>query len=128
MSRYTEDSERSDYTEDMVDILSCYRERNEVRKILNAWCDHGLPWGMEDDEVNFGYNKNSGNVFIFNADYVTALMNGRKLEIFYTCPECGTEGFLEDMEDETDLEPDKHQCCKDYLLECGAIEAEPFIE
>ena len=39
------------------------------------------------------------------------MMNDDKLESFYSCPECGEEGFKEDFE-ECD-----NDCCKEYLNE-----------
>ena len=58
----------------------------------------GLPEDFEDDQVTIAMNTHSGYVFITNSEYQVAMLNGDILESFYSCPECGHEGFLEDME------------------------------
>lgn len=55
------------------------------------------------------FNPNSGNVFIVDEDYNVAMMNGDTLEDFFSCPECGHEGFLEDFEHHSE-----QRGCKDY--------------
>jgi DNA-directed RNA polymerase subunit RPC12/RpoP len=39
------------------------------------------------------------------------MINGDKLEMYYTCPECGEEGF------EEDLEKSPNKCCEEYSNE-----------
>lgn len=45
-------------------------------------------------------NTHSGNVFLTNADFQVAMMNGNKLETFYTDFETGEEGFKEELSNE----------------------------
>ena len=45
-----------------------------------------------------------------NEDYQVAMMNGDNLESFYSCPQCGHEGFAEEMEHNED-----DQECQNYL-------------
>lgn len=77
-----------------------YRERNIAGQLLHHWNDRGLPEGFLDDEVVIMFNTHSGNVFLTNADFQVAMMNGDNLEIFYTDFETGEEGFLEDLSEE----------------------------
>jgi hypothetical protein len=44
------------------------------------------------------FNKDSGFVFLTNEDYQVAMINeDNNLVMFYSCPICGHEGFLESM-------------------------------
>lgn len=70
-----------------------YRERKLMQELLKAWDKQGLPEEFYDDQVTVMFNTHSGNVFLTNSDYQVAMMNGEKLEMFYTCPNCGNEGF-----------------------------------
>lgn len=89
------------------------REREELEFLLHVWNEQGLPRDFNDDEVVPMFNKNSGNVFLTNSDYQVAMLNGNNLESFYSCPECGHEGFLEDM---YHLHADnQNQNCKEYI-------------
>lgn len=72
------------------------RELQELRDILTAWIEHGLPDDFDHDEVRPMMNRNSGNVFLTNAEYQTAMLSGDKLESWYYCFNCGHEGFKED--------------------------------
>ena len=74
----------------------CSRERKLLIDLLSAWRDQGLPKSFYDDAVVPMMNKNSGFVFLTNSDYQVCMMNGDKLEMFYSCSECGSEGFKED--------------------------------
>ncbi len=99
-----------------------YRERKMAAELLMAMCN-GLPDDFEDDQVVVMMNQNSGNVFLTNENCDVAMMNGDKLESFYSCPYCGHEGFKEDMEHEA-----KDEECTRYLQEIGVLEAEEVEE
>lgn len=71
------------------------REINILIDLLQAWRDQGLPEDFSDDEVVPMLNRNSGHVFLTNDDYQVAMLNGDKLESWYSCPNCGYEGFFE---------------------------------
>ena len=90
------------YTEDFGDIMECARERNMVREILNAWEADGLPESFYNGGVKFALNRNSGNVFLTNSDYQACMMNGGKLETFYSTPYNCIEGFIADILAEND--------------------------
>ena len=87
------------YTEDFADIISCARERRMVMEILQEWQAHGLPddFSGVGSGVKFAFNRNSGNVFLVNDEYQVAMLNGGKLESFYTSPYAGREGFFEEL-------------------------------
>ena len=76
------------------------RERQMLVDLLYAWNAQGLPNDFDDDDVKPVLNMNSGYVFLTNADYQVAMMNGHTLESFYSTPYDGHEGFWEDLQRE----------------------------
>jgi hypothetical protein len=70
-----------------------YRERVIARELLEAWEVQGLPEDFEETEVTIMFNTYSGNVFLTNSEFQVSMMNGDSLEFFYSCPQCGNEGF-----------------------------------
>lgn len=89
----------STYTENMAEIMACSIERKEVLAIMQAWDKNGLPDNFYLENVRFAYNRSSGYVFLVNDDYQCVMMNGDVLEMFYTSPYEGREGFIEDLFD-----------------------------
>ena len=86
-------------------------EREEAEKLLKAWRTQGLPEDFYDEDVTINMNTNSGYVFLSNSEYQVAMITDEdKLESFYSCPECGHEGFKEDMEHGED-----NNECKEYV-------------
>lgn len=77
-----------------------YRERKLAEQLLHNWNEQGLPEDFWDEEVTIMMNTHSGNVFLTNAEFQVAMMNGEKLESFYTDPETGEEGFKEELSNE----------------------------
>lgn len=74
-----------------------------------------------DNGVKLELNRDSGKVFLVDENYNVAMMNGNKLEKFYSCPYCGHEGFKEDMQHEAeDIE------CLNYLKNNDIITEEEF--
>ena len=61
------------------------------------------------------FNTQSGYVFLSDEDYRVWMMNGREIEEFYSCPQCGHEGFLDEM-----LHGVDDSECLRYLKEIGA--------
>ena len=88
-----------------------WREKEMAEELLKAAREQGLPDDFYDDETTIMFNTHSGNVFFTNSDYQVAMMNGDDLESFYSCPECGFEGFSDEMKS------DGNKCCKRYLKE-----------
>jgi hypothetical protein len=77
------------------------REWAEVAKLTKAMMEQGLPQDFYYDEVTLMMNQNSGNVFFTNSEFQVAMMNGDRLEIFYTDFETGEKGFLDELSDES---------------------------
>jgi hypothetical protein len=99
-----------------------HREKAMAADLLKAM-GKGLPEDFYEDGVTVMMNKNSGNVFLTNSDYQVAMMNGGKLESFYSCPECGHEGFFEDMKHENEASGDpvnQSKECKRYYKDIKA--------
>jgi len=76
------------------------RERELAEELLKAWREQGLPDDFENEEVSIFLNLYSGYVFLSNADYQVAMMNGDILETFYTDFETGEEGFFDELSEE----------------------------
>lgn len=88
-----------------------YRELMELELLLKAYREQGLPKDFDNDEVVPIMNSNSGYVFLTNSNYQVAMLtDDNKLQSFYSCPQCGHEGFLEDIEHN---ESDKD--CQEYV-------------
>ena len=93
-------SSNDPYTENLADFGM--REIEELRDILDAWLNNGLPDDFYDEGVRPAFNRNSGYVFLVNDDYQVCMEVDGKLESFYTTPYSGYEGFYEDLLDEAD--------------------------
>ena len=101
-----------------------YRELAIAGRLLTAYAkgDGRSGFGMsefENDEVKVMMNMNSGNVFLTNEDCQVAMINpgNYDLEMFYSCPNCGHEGFHNEMEHDSDDED-----CQQYLVDIGVKE------
>lgn len=88
-----------------------YREIDIAGKLLCVYAkkDDNNKTHFFGQVTGVEFNPNSGNVFLVDEDYNIAMMNGDKLEDFFFCPECGHEGFLEDMDHEG------NEGCQEYL-------------
>lgn len=98
------------YTENIADFG--YHQRKKLIKLLEAWNEHGLPDEFYDDNVRPALNSSSGEVFLVNDDYQVLMMNGSRLEEWYSLPYEGGEGFLEDLLEEWF---DYHEEDREYL-------------
>jgi len=96
-----------------------WRERKMAAELLNAMCEQGLPVDFVNDEVTIMFNTHSGNVFLTNSEFQVAMMNGDKLESWYTLPYSGEEGFREDFEGRS--EDEFHPEDWEYLIQIGII-------
>ena len=103
---------RDTVTSDLADFG--FSELREAARLLSAYCDNPSAVNLGND-IRIFMNRDSGFVFLCDEDFGVAMMNGDKLEMFYSCHECGKEGFAEDLEDEGD------SCCRAHLRELGAI-------
>lgn len=84
-------------TTDLSDFGHC--ELEMLEELLCAMRTQGLPNDFDDDGVTPVMNQCSGNVFLSNAQYQVAMMNGDKLESFYTLSYSGEEGFADELYD-----------------------------
>ena len=89
------------------------RELEETENLLREY--RNTPDWLSG-KVAVEFNPMSGCVFLVDEDYNTGMMNGDDLEQWHNCPECGEEGFLEDI-----VEIGK-DCCLDWLEEAGYID------
>lgn len=88
-----------------------HRELKIAADLLKAYKE---PYLDKTDYLGEGikveFNPNSDNVFLIDEDFNVAMMNGKYLEDWFYCPNCGHEGFKEDMHHgEDDAE------CREYL-------------
>ena len=88
------------YTENLNDIITFDRERAKTIKLLQAWGEQGLPSDFYKGGIRVERNRNSGYVFLVNDKYQCAMMNGDKLESFYSSPHDGHEGFINELFEE----------------------------
>lgn len=85
-----------------------YREVGIAAELLKAYSDN--PPRFLGDGVRVWFNMDSGYVFLSDGDYNVGMLNNGKLEQWHSCPQCGHEGFLEDMEHNPD-----DVDCQEYL-------------
>lgn len=112
-----------------------YVELKEAARLLNAYIKDTEV--LDGDQVKLEFNPNSGSVFLVDEDFNVAMINAKfdpqfengvcvehhtyNLELWYNCPICGHEGFLEDMAHHDDNEEyDKE--CQEYLKDIGALQ------
>lgn len=86
-----------------------FRELELLELLLAAMRKNGLPDDFENNGVTPMFNMKSGEVFLTNSEYQVAMEADGKLESWYSCPICGHEGFLEDMDHD-----DEGSECKEY--------------
>ena len=73
------------------------RELNLAADLLKAYVKEQPEFLGEGVQV--WSNMNSGYVFLSDNDYNVAMLNeDDKLEQFFSCPECGQEGFKEEFD------------------------------
>lgn len=88
------------------------RELAEVRDLLDAMLNQGLPCDFYADQVTPMFNQNSGYVFLTNSDCQVCMLNGDKLESFYYSPYKGLEGFYDDLKEQYE---DMHEEDKEWF-------------
>lgn len=87
--------EKMSYTENLADFG--HRERKMLEDILRIWNTSGLPSQFYESGVKFAMNSGSGSVFLTNEDYQVCMLNGDSLDMWYSLPYSGDEGFVEDL-------------------------------
>lgn len=72
-----------------------HREQKLQCDLWKAIAEQGCP--IDSSNLHIEFNTHSGNVFFVNDDNQVAMLNGNTLERFFSCLECGNEGFAEDV-------------------------------
>ena len=104
-----------------------WRERKIACDLLQAWNKDGLPEDFDEGEgARLYFNTASGFVFLSSEEGSVAMMNVDKLESFYSCPECGFEGFREDFERDHKDAADPE--CQRFLRQIGVLPEEEESE
>ena len=105
-----------------------YREMNMAADLMKAYANNNFKKGnFFGDEVKVFMNANSGSVFLSDSDYRVGILNDEgQVEEWFSCPECGEEGFVEDIKASgTDCE-DCHSIIKqeigEYIVEEQELE------
>ncbi|MAW79357.1 MAG: hypothetical protein CMI63_03910 [Parvularcula sp.] len=84
-----------------------YRELKMAAELLAAYCDN--PPNFLSDGLTVMLNMHSGYVFLSDEDFNVGMMNGKTLEQYHSCPECGSEGFAEEL--------NESDCCRAYIAD-----------
>lgn len=91
-------------------------ELKEFKAILEAYLSGNVSGRFDKEfeleELNVSFNTHSGFVFLSNSEYQVAMINPEtgKLDMWYCCPYCGYEGFIQDIEHCPEDEE-----CKEFL-------------
>lgn len=88
------------------------RELGMVRDLLTAMLEQGLPDDFHNDEVVPMFSQSSGYVFLTNSEYQVVMLNGDKLESFYSSPYECREGFYDDLKEQYE---DMHEEDKEWF-------------
>ena len=100
-----------------------WRERKMAAELLTVSCEQGFPEDFEDEGVQLMFNRNSGYVFFTNEEYQVCMMNGDKLESFYTTPYHGYEGFADELKEQYEQDKDSwNEMDVQYLKDIGVLE------
>lgn len=81
------------------------RELNMAGELLIAYSDKKMTDRARDyfatfsNDIEVGFNPNSGYVFLVDEDYNVVMFNGDQLDLFISLPYSGEEGFYEDLID-----------------------------
>lgn len=67
--------------------------------LLAAWGNDQLPKNFSKDKIEIWYNKKSGCCYLTNSDCDCVLYNPntKKVELWYSTPYYGVQGFFEDL-------------------------------
>ena len=86
------------YTENLSDIITFGRAT--TIKLLQAWGEQGLPSDFDNEGIRLARNRQRGYVFFVNDEHQCAMMNGDKLESFYSSPYDRHKGFIDELFEE----------------------------
>lgn len=87
-----------------------YQEIEEAKRLLDAFA-YNNNTEVLGTGVTLHFNANSGTVYLVDEDYNAAVLTSEGiLEDWFTCGECGFEGFKDD------LIAEGNECCKELLI------------
>jgi len=89
-------------------------EREEAGTLLSTYGTSKDDTLFLENDIKVEFNPNSGNVFLVDGDYNCAMMNGDRLENFFSCPNCGNEELQSYFREEC-----KDDCCREYADDLG---------
>jgi hypothetical protein len=96
------------------------KELKDLAKLLTFWSENKITHNAHNNMgkiEKFGFNGNSGYVFLIDDNYNTFMDNGSHLDIWLSCPYGGDEGFPEEFNG--NHEDDYNQDDVDYLKNFG---------
>jgi hypothetical protein len=68
-------------------------QRQEARKLKEAWEKQGLPDNFSNVGVHIRREKSGNKVFISNNEDQICMLNKGRLDLYITCPKCKNMGF-----------------------------------
>ena len=83
-----------------------WREISEGSKLLELFFDDKMTrafhavFESDPNNLTLGFNNESGYVWLQDENYNVAMERNGKLDIFFTDPETGEEGFLDELSKE----------------------------
>lgn len=88
-------------------------ELDEATKLLKQYKKNKH---LLNNGVMLAYDTASGYVYLIDIDENRAMLNPltKKIEPFVRCPECETEGFIDELKEEND-------CCKKFIKKIEGI-------
>jgi hypothetical protein len=100
----------SNHNNDMEDTIKVadfsgfgFRELEMAAELLDAYSENPIDC-LDQETLKVAMNTNSGYVFLTDAEFNVAMMNDGELEQFFSCPECGLEGFKDDFKEHKECE------------------------
>ncbi len=79
-----------------------YRELDLAGDLLTKYANGDMSRMAKDSfsgpyGIQVGFNKNSGNVFLVDEEYMVLMDDGTELDLFISTPYSGEEGFYDDL-------------------------------
>jgi hypothetical protein len=103
------------------------RELEELGELLKEYANN-RPDEFDDYDVKWEFNPNSGYIFLVNGDYQVCMLNGGELEMWYTLPYDGFEGFVEDIKEAYLGDCITHNEDIEHMLYCGILDYDDLKE
>lgn len=106
------------------------RELGMAGELLTAYSNNMGPEEFYSEGVTLMMNKYSGNVFLTNDEHQVLMMNGNDLEMFYTTPYEGHEGFADELLETFEIDGSEywHKDDVEYLIDCDILDVEAIAK